>query len=127
MRLLLIALGGALGTVLRYGAAQLARRFVSPEWPINTLVVNMVGCFLLAGLSELTLRGLKLPEEARAAIAVGFCGGLTTYSSLNQEAIAFLREGQGMLAALYFAATIAVCAGASALGIVLARALTPGA
>jgi fluoride exporter len=125
MRLLLIALGGALGTVMRYGAAQFARRLVSPEWPIGTFAVNVLGCFILAFLSEMLLRGFKMPEDIRLAIAVGFCGGLTTYSSLNQETLAFMREGHTHLAILYFMATVAMCAGASVVGLVVARMFSP--
>lgn len=123
MRFLLIALGGAAGTAARYGTALMMRK-VTTEWPLGTLVVNVVGCFLLGLLTEAVLRGARLSEDVRLMISVGFCGGLTTYSSFNQEALLLLRTTGTLPGIAYFALTVGLCAGASLLGLVVARLFT---
>ena len=125
LRVTLIALAGALGTLARYGAALLARK-ITTEWPLGTLVVNVLGCFVLALLSEAVLRGARVSEDARLAIGVGFCGGLTTYSTFNQDALLLFRSTGGAQAAGYVALTLVACAGASLAGVAAARALSPG-
>jgi fluoride exporter len=122
MRLLLIALGGGLGTAARYGLTLLLRRFTT-EWPAGTLAANVLGCFVLGVLTEVVLRGTRMSEDVRLMISVGFCGGLTTYSSFNQEALLLLRTTGGLWGVAYFAATVALCAAASLLGLLAARAL----
>lgn len=122
VRLLLIALGGALGTSVRYGAGLLLRR-VTMEWPLGTLAVNVVGCFVLGLLTEAVLRGARLSEDMRLMISVGFCGGLTTYSTFNQDAIALIRTTGVGAGAFYAALTVALCAAASFLGMAAARAV----
>ena len=70
---LLVALGGALGAVLRHVAAQLMDE---EAFPTGTLVVNIAGSFLLGAFSSMVLSG-----SVYALMGVGFCGGLTTYSA----------------------------------------------
>ena len=73
MTLLLVALGGAVGSVLRYLAAS---RTDSDAFPTGTLVVNVAGSFLLGAFSAMVL-----DDHVMALLGVGFCGGLTTYSA----------------------------------------------
>lgn len=122
MRFVLIAFGGALGTSVRYGAGLLLRR-VTTEWPLSTLAVNILGCFVLGLLTEAILRGARLSEDMRLTISVGFCGGLTTYSTFNQDAIALIRTTGVGAGAFYAALTVALCAAASFLGMAAARAV----
>jgi fluoride exporter len=126
MRLLWIALGGALGTVVRYGVSLLGQR-LSPSFPIGTLAVNVVGCFVLAGVAGAAASGARMSEELRLAVAVGFCGGLTTYSTFNQESLALIRDGANASALAYLGATVVLCAVAGLAGLQLARALTAAA
>lgn len=122
LKLLLIGLGGAAGTVLRYGFVLVARR-ATGDTAFGTLVVNVLGCFILGLLAEAVLRGARVGEDLRLALSVGFCGGLTTYSSFNQEALGMLRAAHAGSGVLYVAATVVLCALASLLGLALARAL----
>lgn len=94
MTLLLIAAGGALGAVARYGLAGLVHRFASPWFPWGTVVVNLVGCAafgLLAGAAD--ARG-SLEPGARAFLLIGLLGGFTTFSSFAFETFELLRANQ---------------------------------
>lgn len=115
MRVLLIAAGGALGTVLRYGFS-LWLSVPGRAFPLHTLAANVIGCFVLSLIAGLTLKGLSLSADVRLALSVGFCGGLTTYSSVNQEVIALFEEGRAPQALLYAVITVVVCGLAGALG-----------
>jgi CrcB protein len=127
MRLALIALGGALGTVMRYGAWLLTRRLFSANaqltW-LGTLAVNVVGCFVLALVTESALRGAKISEDMRLALSIGVCGGLTTYSSFNQEMLTLARDGHTLVAVATLVVTVVGCALASLAGLALARSVT---
>lgn len=108
MRVLLIAAGGAAGTLLRYGFSVWLAAPGKP-FPLHTLLVNAIGCLILSLIAGLTLKGLALSADVRLALSVGFCGGLTTYSSVNHEVLALFEEGRAPLALLYALATIVVC------------------
>ncbi len=116
MRLLLIAVGGAAGTLLRYGVSLWLAAPARP-FPVPTLVVNAAGCFILSLIAGLTLKGLALPADARLALSVGFCGGLTTYSSVNHEVLALVEEGRAPVALLYALVTVVVCGVTGVLGL----------
>lgn len=115
MRVLLIAIGGAIGTLLRYGLSVWLSAPGRP-FPLPTLLANVVGCFVLSLIAGLTLKGLALSADVRLALSVGFCGGLTTYSSVNQEVIALFEEGRAPIALVYAVMTMVVCGLAGALG-----------
>lgn len=115
MRVLLIAAGGAAGTLLRYGFSVWLAAPGRP-FPVPTLVVNALGCFVLSLIAGLTLKGLALPADVRLALSVGFCGGLTTYSSVNHEVIALVEEGRAPVALVYALVTVVVCGVAGVLG-----------
>ncbi len=123
MRLVWIALGGAAGTLVRYGVG-LAGQRLTKGFPVGTLAVNVLGCFVLALVAALAVSGARVSDDVRLAITVGFCGGLTTYSTFNQEALTFVRDGASSVAIAYFVLTVALCAGAGVLGLQLARVLS---
>ena len=80
-----IAAGGAVGAVARYGVYVAAGRLLGHGFPWATLIVNVVGCFLLGTLYELTETTLLISGEWRHALGVGFLGGLTTFSTFGYE------------------------------------------
>ena len=80
MRLLLIAVFGAVGTLARYGLQGLVQIRMGSTFPFGTLLINLTGCFLLGLIGQVTLNRMIVPPEWRVAIAVGFFGGYTTFS-----------------------------------------------
>lgn len=87
-RLLLLALGGALGTLARYGLNGLIAARV-PTFPLGTMVVNITGCFVIGLITPLALR-----TEWRLFLIFGFCGGYTTFSSFGIQTLELARDGQ---------------------------------
>lgn len=114
---LLVALGGAIGSVARYGVGLAAARMFGLAFPWGTLFVNTVGG-LAIGL--LTARVGPEHEHLRLLIGVGVLGGFTTFSTFSLETVRLLEQSPG-LAALYVGASVALSVGFCWLGLVLAR------
>jgi fluoride exporter len=120
---LLVALGGALGSLARYGVAMACARWLPATFPYGTFAVNAVGCAifgLLLGLGE--SRQLLTPA-IRAFCLVGVLGGFTTFSAYSAETLALLRAGAWLPALVNAAGQVVVGIGAVALGWWAGRAL----
>ena len=85
MTLLGIAVAGALGALARFGLSGLVHRFAGPGFPAGTLAVNLVGCFLLGAMLELTRHTGWISPGARAIAGIGFLGAFTTFSTFGVE------------------------------------------
>jgi CrcB protein len=121
-RLFWICLGGAAGAGTRYlVSVWAAERFGGP-FPLGTLIVNLAGCFLIGLVMHATLTVVWSPT-LRAAVTVGFLGGLTTYSSFNHETTSLLQHGATSVAALNALATLLGGFIAGWLGLVVSRYL----
>ena len=102
--LLLIGLGGALGSIARYAITLFSKRYWLQAFPIGTFLVNALGC-LLIGLfmgyySKTNQDGMKL------LLITGFCGGFTTFSSFASENIALIQQNQISTSVLYILGSI---------------------
>jgi CrcB protein len=117
---LLVAVGGALGALLRFGTVQLTRALFGVGFPLGTLVVNGLGC-LAAGLVAAWLEARGESAQRRAFLAIGLLGGFTTFSAFGVETLALLREGRTAAALGYVALSLACGLGGVALGLRLAR------
>ncbi|GGR18609.1 fluoride efflux transporter CrcB [Deinococcus ruber] len=99
-----IALGGALGALARSALSTLVQgRLSGGHWagfPLGTLLINVLGSFLLGLIMALNLRGL-LSAPLRLALGTGFVGAFTTFSTFEWESSALLRGGEGLRAGLY--------------------------
>jgi CrcB protein len=113
---LCVALGGAFGTLLRFGANLWCSQHLGPAWPYATSAVNLLGCFALALLSRVLGDRVWLGMPALWIVGTGVLGGFTTYSSFNLELLQMLQRGDGLRALAYSAATFFGCLGAGALG-----------
>jgi fluoride exporter len=114
-----IGVGGALGGVTRYAIDNLLTRIAGNKFPWGTLVVNVVGCFLIGYLGEpaLTSMSFSALPGARFLIAIGVFGGFTTFSFFSMQTFELLQNGRIVRALLYAAGSIFLCLSATALGL----------
>ena len=119
---LMVALGGAVGSVMRYGAGRLAVSYFGPSTVLDTFFVNVTGSFALGVFVALTLERVSVPTEYRGLVAIGLLGGYTTFSTLSVEAIRLAESGEVLRAGLSVAGSVAVGLLAAYLGILAARA-----
>jgi CrcB protein len=126
-RFVLVCIGGALGSGARFLVATWALYAFGAGFPRGTLLVNVVGSFLIAFVFDLSLRGAPISPELRLFLTTGVMGGFTTYSSFNYELLRLLEDGAPSSAALYAALTVFGCLSAGVSGLVVARVLVrPG-
>lgn len=121
VRFLAVCAAGALGTGVRYLVALWAGKAFGPSFPYGTLFVNVAGCFLIAVVLQALATSTSISPTLRIALATGFLGGLTTYSSFNYETTALLEGRAYQAAAINVALTTLGCFGAGALGLLVAR------
>lgn len=118
---LLVALGGALGSVARYVAAMSINRWANSAFPWGTLFVNIAGSFLIGLLMVLLLKAGEWRESGRLLLVTGIMGGFTTFSSFSWETWKLMEEGRVAWAAANVTASVAVCLLATVAGAWLAR------
>lgn len=106
LRLTLIAIFGAVGTLARYGLQGLLQVRMGGAFPYGTLLVNLSGCFLLGLIGQFTLSRMVISPDWRIAIGVGFFGGYTTFSSFGWETAKMLEDGEWLRATLYVGASV---------------------
>jgi CrcB protein len=108
-RILLVGAGGCIGAVLRYwlgGWVQALSQSPGAPFPYGTLVVNVLGCFVIGLLSHLAdVRGI-FTAESRLFVFTGILGGFTTFSTFANDSINLLRDGQGLSAFMNVAAQV---------------------
>ena len=106
LRIALIAIFGAIGTLARYGLQGIVQIRLGSTFPYGTLLVNVSGCFLLGLIGQFTMNRLVISPDWRIAIAVGFFGGYTTFSSFGWETAKLLEEGAWLRASVYVGASV---------------------
>ena len=106
MRIALLIIFGAVGTLARYGLQGLVQERAGVSFPAGTLAVNLTGCFLLGGVAQYALQHLAVPPEWRIGITIGFFGAFTTFSSFGWETVKMLEEGDWARAGLYVGASL---------------------
>lgn len=120
--MLLVAAGGALGAVLRYLLDRRVQRLLrDTAFPFGTLTVNVMGSAVLGLLAGLALTGPSA-DALHAAIGVGLCGSLTTYSTFGYETVQLFAGRVRWLAALNVAVTVLAGLAAATLGLLAGRA-----
>ncbi|HUK51783.1 MAG TPA: fluoride efflux transporter CrcB [Candidatus Binatia bacterium] len=117
MRLFLIAVFGAMGTLTRYGLQGIVQQRAGPGFPAGTLVVNVSGCLLLGFLGQLTLNRMVISPEMRIAMTIGFFGGYTTFSSFSWEAVKMFEDGNWIGGASYVLASVTIGLACTFLGV----------
>ena len=120
-QLLLVALGGALGSVARHLVNVAALRLTGPNLPASTFAVNVVGSFAMGVFVELLARRFGDSPELRLFVATGVLGGFTTFSSFSLDAAVLWQRGDLALSFAYVAGTLVLGLGALFAGLLLAR------
>jgi fluoride exporter len=121
LRILLIALFGAIGTLTRYGLQGVVQIKMGGTFPYGTLLINLTGCFFLGLIGQITLNRAIISPEWRMAIAVGFFGGYTTFSSFGWETAKMLEAGEWLYGSLYVGSSVILGLLLSVAGIRLAN------
>jgi len=121
MRLVVVCLGGAVGSGARYLLSGWVLRVLGTGFPWGTLAVNLLGSFLLALILQVGLETGTPSPTWRLALTTGAMGGFTTYSTLNNETLTYLRESAWLLGALNVAGTVLGCLLAGLAGLAVAR------
>lgn len=122
-QLALVCLGGAVGSGARYLVAVGAARWIGPDFPWGTLLVNLAGAFTI-GLVQQLAAGRLLSESSRLLLSTGVMGGLTTYSAFSYETVRLAQLGAWRAASLNVIVTTVLCLALCAAGMAVGRALT---
>lgn len=101
MLIVLLIFFGTLGTLARYGLQGWVHNYANADFPVGTLVVNLLGCFLLGGIGQFAFQHLWIPSEWRVSLTIGFLGAFTTFSTFSWETVRMLEDGEWLKASLY--------------------------
>ncbi len=119
--LIFIAIGGAAGAVLRYGASLSVYSLLGKGFPYGTLFVNVSGSLLMGLLSVIMLERFNIGPEWRAAVLVGVLGSFTTFSTFSIETLNLLEQGDVMRAMTNIVLSVLVCLAAVWFGVLIGR------
>ena len=120
-RFLLICLGGAIGTGLRYLTSIVAARWFGAEFPYGTLIVNLSGAFVIGLVQQVGTESLLIPDNMRLFITTGMMGGMTTYSTFSYETVRLMEANAWHQAWINILVTTALALGLCFLGMAVGR------
>jgi CrcB protein len=123
MHWLAVAVGGALGAMARYAVSIWVFNYSSDKFPYATLLVNVLGSFIMGILFVIIVERAALPAEIRSLLMVGFLGAFTTFSTFSLDALSLWQNGHLFVALVYVLATVVLCLVAISSSIWLARLL----
>jgi CrcB protein len=109
MNLFFVFIGGGFGSLARYGTGVLSKRIFDSNFPYGTFISNITSCFILGVLVEWLALRSSHQEPYRLLIAVGFCGGFSTFSSFTLESFEMLRTGNYFAASVNIFGSILIC------------------
>lgn len=104
--LVLVGIGGGIGSILRYVSSWLITKNVSTNFPLATFSVNILGCFLIGILIGIFGKQLSPNEDLKYLFITGFCGGYTTFSTFSAENIQLIQSGNYLTPAIYIASSV---------------------
>ncbi len=123
MILIWIAIGGALGSVLRYLLYTKIDQIHSLALPLGILTTNVIGSFLMGLLAWIFTYHMTIAHEYRAAILVGVLGGFTTFSAFSHDTLHHVMQGAYVTALLNIVLSVVLCIIAAGVGLLLAKSL----
>lgn len=116
-QVLVIGLGGFLGSICRYGMSMLMNKWLGSVFPYGTMAVNLIGCFLMGILYGLLHKELLGLGTGKSFWMAGFCGAFTTFSTFSMDGLTLLSEGRFSAFLLYTAISVIAGLGAVYLGL----------
>lgn len=119
--LLIIGSGSFFGGILRYLISYYLQEKFLTSFPLGTLTVNIIGCFLIGVIFGLSDSRNLFTYEMRIFLSIGFCGGFTTFSTFSNETIALLRDGEFFYAITYIFISLFICLFSTYLGIIITK------
>lgn len=123
MGYLIVFFGGGLGATLRHGLNILAARLFGTAFPYGTLIINILGSFVMGVVVEYFALKSGLPQRWRLFLTTGILGGFTTFSAFSLEAALLYERGELAAAAIYVVASVTLAIGALFVGLAIVRAL----
>ena len=119
--LLIIGLGAFVGANLRYWLSGWAADNLGRAFPWGTLIINFSGSVVLAIFTSWAASRAGLDPRVRLLVAIGFCGGYTTYSTYANESVALMQAGNWLAAAGYILGTNAICIAGVIVGLIVGK------
>jgi CrcB protein len=121
--ILAVGTGGFVGSVSRFYLSKYFQSLAGSSFPLGTLVVNVIGCFLIGFFYGIFMKYSDLSPAWRLVLTTGFCGGFTTFSTFSFENIALLRDSQYVFFFAYTGASLIAGLLFTLLGLMLAKVL----
>ena len=118
-----VAVGGIFGCMARYGMTQLTQMVYGNRFPLATLSINVLGCFLMGFLFFETVDRVTISPALRAGILTGVLGGFTTFSTFSMETLLLIEDGETRTAIWYLSSSIVLGLLAAGVGAYIARRL----
>ena len=119
--ILLVGLGGSIGSIARYVMQRWAGSNIAGHFPWGTFIVNIVGCFLIGICWGISFKSFQSNEDWKLFMMTGVCGGFTTFSAFSLEGIGLLKEQRTGLFFLYVAGSVLVGLLSTWIGIKISR------
>ena len=121
--ILIVAVGGSIGTVARYLMGIGAGRLLGTTFPWGTIIINVLGSFALGALIEAFALRWNPSEVTRLFLTIGICGGFTTFSTFSMDAVLLANRGAVVESVVYVLASVIVSIAALYSGLLLIRAI----
>lgn len=123
MNVVLVFIGGGIGAVARYGLQGVVYRITGSGFPYGTLVVNILGCFVIGVLMTAFQERFAVNPSLRMFLTIGILGGFTTFSTFSYETMALVREGSYWFGLLNAGGSLVTCLAATWAGSVMGKIL----
>lgn len=118
---IMVGIGGAAGSILRYLSSQLVQKYYNGHFPLATFTINVLGCLLIGLLIGYFSKTQLLQNDWKLLLITGFCGGYTTFSAFASENLNLINNNQIGLAVFYIALSVFLGIGAVWIGLLISR------